>query len=89
MLTTKRRPSRSIGESQRFSRSTMNKPTVGPLMAVLVLIVLAAVYGYMYYQVNNQQKQMDALQTTIVKDTQTVSGVVNFINSTLANAQTK
>ncbi len=89
MLTTKRRPSRLIGESQRFSRTSMKKSSVGPLLAVLVLIVLAAIYGYMYYQVNRQQKKMDTLQTTIAKDSQTVSSVVSFINTSLANAQKK
>lgn len=87
MLTTKRRPSRQIGESQRFQRSTMKKTAVGPLLAVLVIVVLAAVYGYMTYQVNRQAKTMDTLTTTIVTDTQTVSGLVNFINASLAETQ--
>lgn len=87
MLTTKRRTSRSISESQRFSRSTMKNSSVGPLLTVLVLVVLAAIYGYMYYQINSQEKKMMELQTTIAKDSQTVSGVVNFINASLQNAQ--
>ena len=65
----------------------MKKSLVGPLLTVLVLIVLAAVYGYMYYQVNSQQKKMDKMQVTIAQDAQTVSGVVNFINSSLANTK--
>lgn len=87
MITTKRRPSRPFGESQRFPRETMKKNSVGPLLAVLVIVVLAAVYGYMAYKVNRQEKKMDTLQTTIVQDTQTVSGLVNFINTSLANAK--
>lgn len=86
MLTTKRRPSRLSGESQRFSRSTMKKSSVGPLLTVLVLVVLAAIYGYMYYQLDRQEKKMMELQTTIAKDSQTVSGVVNFINASLQEA---
>lgn len=86
MLTTKRRPSR-LGESQRFSRSTMKKSSVGPLLAVLVIVVLAALYGYMAYKVNRQDKKMETLQTTIVKDTQTVSQLVSFINSSVASTQ--
>ncbi|MGE5426237.1 MAG: hypothetical protein ACM3PZ_04125 [Bacillota bacterium] len=65
----------------------MKKNSVGPLLAVLVIVVLAAVYGYMAYKVNRQEKKMDTLQTTIVQDTQTVSGLVNFINTSLANAK--
>ncbi len=87
MLTTKRRPSRLGGESQRFSRSTMKKSSVGPLLTVLVLVVLAAIYGYMYYQLDRQEKKMSELQTTIAKDSQTVSGVVNFINASLQETQ--
>lgn len=87
MLTTKRRPSRLSGESQRFSRSTMKKSSVGPLLTVLVLVVLAAIYGYMYYQLDRQEKKMTELQTTIAKDSQTVSGVVNFINASLQETQ--
>jgi len=87
MLTTKRRPSRLGGESQRFSRSTMKKSSVGPLLTVLVLVVLAAIYGYMYYQLDRQEKKMTELQTTIAKDSQTVSGVVNFINASLQEAK--
>lgn len=87
MLTTKRRPSRSISESQRFSRSNMKKSSVGPVLTILVLVVLAGLYSYMYYQVSRQDKKMTELQTTIAKDSQTVSGVVNFINSSLQNAQ--
>jgi hypothetical protein len=87
MLTTKRRPSRLSGESQRFQRSTMKKSSVGPLLTVLVLVVLAAIYGYMYYQLDRQEKKMTELQTTIAKDSQTVSGVVNFINASLQETQ--
>ena len=87
MLTTKRRPSRSISESQRFPRSNMKKSFVGPLLTILVIVVLAGLYAYMYYQVNRQEKKMTELQTTIAKDSQTVAGVVNFNNASLQNAQ--
>jgi hypothetical protein len=89
MLTTKRRPSRLISGNQRFSRSNMQKSSVGPLVAGLVLVVLAAIYGYMYFQVNSQEKKMTELQTVIAKDSQTVSGVVNFINTSLSGTQNK
>lgn len=87
MLKTKRRPSRSISESQRFSRSNMKKTFIGPLVSVFVLILLAAAYFYMNYQVNRQIEQMDTLQTTIAQDSQTVSSLVNFINTSLQNTQ--
>lgn len=83
MLTTKRRSSRSVSESQRFSRSSMQKSSTGPIMAVLVLVILGALYGYMYYQNNSQEKKINELQNTIVQDSQTVSAVVNFINASL------
>lgn len=84
MLTTKRRTSRSISESQRFSRSSMQKTSNWSLMATLVLVVLGALYGYMYYQNDRQENKINNLQTVIIQDAQTVSAVVNFINSSIA-----
>jgi uncharacterized membrane protein YpjA len=84
MLTTKRRTSRSISESQRFSRSSMQKSSAWPLVATLILVVLGATYGYMYYKNNNQEKKMNDLQTVMIGDAQTISAVVNFINSSIA-----
>jgi uncharacterized membrane protein YpjA len=86
MLTTKRRTSRSISESQRFSRSSMQKSSPWSLVATLFLVVLVGLYGYMYYQNDRQENKMNDLQTLIVKDSQTVSAVVNFINSSVAQA---
>lgn len=87
MLTTKRRSSRLHGRTNRSSNSNMNKISIGPLLAVLVLVVLAAMFAYMSYKVNSQQNKLDTLQTTIAQDSQTVSGVVNFINASVANTQ--
>jgi len=61
----------------------MQKSSAGPIMAVLVLVILGALYGYMYYQNNSQEKKINELQNTIVQDSQTVSAVVNFINASL------
>lgn len=84
MLTTKRRKSRSISESQRFSRSSMQKSSTWPLVVTLILVVVAGLYGYMYYQNNIQENKMDDLQKVIIEDSQTISAVVNFINSSIA-----
>jgi len=84
MLTTKRRTSRSISESQRFSRSSMQKSSSWPFLATLVLVILVGLYGYMYYQNNRQEKKMNDLQAVVIKDAQTVSAIVNFINSSIA-----
>jgi len=66
----------------------MKKISIGPLLTVIVLVVLTATYVYMAYQVNSQQKKLNTLQTTIAQDSQTVSSVVNFINTSLAGTQT-
>lgn len=87
MTTTKRRPSRSISESQRFSRNSMKNNLTGPLVATLVLIVLAAFYSYMFYQNNLLEKKVTALQATVVDNSQTVSAVVTYINNSLNQAQ--
>lgn len=84
MLTTKRRTSRSISEGQRFSHSSMQKSSTWPLVVTLVLVVLAAFYGYMYYQNDRQENKMNDLQAVVVENSQTTSAVVNFINSSLA-----
>lgn len=87
MLTTKRRTSRSISERQRLSRSSMQKSSSWPLVATLVLVVLGALYGYMYYQNDRQVNKMNDLQLSVVENSQTVSAVINFINSSLAQAE--
>ncbi len=87
MLTTKRRPSRSVSESQRFSRSSMKKNSIGPLVAILIIIIVAALYGYMYYQNTRQEKKLVELQKTVVENSQTVSAVVTFINNSLSQAE--
>lgn len=87
MQTTKRRISRSSGMGRRSLRGNMKKNATGRILSILVLIVIAALYAYMAYQVNRQDKKMADLQKTVSTNSQTVSGVVNFINSSLANAQ--
>jgi len=87
MLTTKRRSPRLSGRSNRLSSSNMKKISIGPLLTIIVLVILVASYVYMAYQVNSQQKKLNTLQITIAQDTQTVSGVVNFINASLTDTQ--
>lgn len=87
MLTTKRRPSRSVSESKRLSRSSMKKNYPGPLVAILIIVIVAVLYGYMYYQNNRQEKKILELQKTVVENSQTVSAVVGFINNNMAQAQ--
>ena len=89
MLTTKRRPSRAVSESQRFSRSSMKKNFIGPLVATLIIVIIAALYGYMYYQNNRQEKKITELQKTVTENSQTVSAVVTFINNSLSQAEAK
>jgi len=62
----------------------MQKTSNWSLMATLVLVVLGALYGYMYYQNDRQENKINNLQTVIIQDAQTVSAVVNFINSSIA-----
>lgn len=83
MTTTKRRPSRSMSDSQRHSRNSMKNKSIGPVVAVLVFIVLAAFYAFMYYQNNKLEKKVTSLQATVVENSQTVSAVVGFINNSL------
>lgn len=86
MTTTKRRPSRSMSDSQRHSRNSMKNKSTGPVVTVLVFIVLAAFYAFMFYQNNRLEKKVLTLQATVVENSQTVSAVVGFINNSLNQA---
>ena len=83
----KRRSSRSISESQRFSRTPMKNKSFGPLVATLVLVFLLAVYAYLFNENYRQEKKILALQAKVFENSQSVSAVIGYINNSLSEAQ--
>ncbi|MCX6798327.1 MAG: hypothetical protein NTX66_03915 [Candidatus Falkowbacteria bacterium] len=61
--------------------------SLAPLLWSLFVVILLAGCIYFGWQVNKQQKRLDALQATVTDNTNKISGVVNFINTSLAAAQ--
>ena len=65
----------------------MRRTSSGQILIGVALVIIIALFGYFAYQLNKQDKKMTTLQNTIVEDSDKISGVVNFINSSIANAQ--
>jgi len=65
----------------------MKKTFVGPLITIIVLILLAAMFIYFYISLNRMDKKITAVQQGIMSDSAKLSAIVNFFNST-SNAQT-
>ena len=65
----------------------MKKTLIGPLLTVIALVLVGALFVYFYLQLNRLDQKMIAAQTTISTDSTKITAIVNFINSNL-NAQT-
>jgi uncharacterized membrane protein YvbJ len=59
----------------------------GPILIGAALLILIAIFGYFGYQLDRQEKKMDALQTAVLDDGAKIQEVVTFINNSLSNAQ--
>lgn len=59
----------------------------GPILIGAALVILIAIFGYFGYQLNAQEKKMNAIQTAVIEDGAKIQEVVNFINNSLSNAQ--
>lgn len=59
----------------------MKKNFVGPLITIIIVVLLAAMFVYFYVQINRMDKKIIANQTTTSKDTAQISQIVTFINS--------
>jgi len=65
----------------------MKKAFVGPLITIIVLVLLLAMFVYFYIQLNRQDKKIMTIQQTIAEDSSKINSIVNFFNTNL-NAQT-
>lgn len=65
----------------------MKKSFIGPLITIIVLILLGAMFIYFYIQLNRTESKMIEAQNTIAQDSGKITAIVNFFNAN-TNAQT-
>lgn len=65
----------------------MKKSLIGPLLAVVGLALIGAMFVYFYLSINKIEKKLMAVQTATVEDSSKITAIVNFFNANL-NAQT-
>ena len=65
----------------------MRRTSNGPILFGVALIILIALFGYFGYQLHQQDKKINSIKTSVVDDGNKIAGVVNYINSSIANAQ--
>lgn len=65
----------------------MRRTSSGPLLIGIGMLIILAIFGYFAFQLYRQDKKIETLKTTVIEDSAKVSSVVNFINSSISNAQ--
>lgn len=63
----------------------MRRSSSRPIWVIVSLVILIAIFGYFGYRLYRQDKQIESIRTAVVEDGNKINGVVNFINSSLAN----
>ncbi len=59
----------------------MKKKFTGPLITIIVLVLLGAMFVYFYISLNRMDNKLRTIQTSTVTDSNKISSIVNFINS--------
>jgi hypothetical protein len=65
----------------------MRRTSSAPIFIGVALLILIAIFSYFGYQLYKQDKKIESLKTAVVSDGNKISSVVNFINSSISNAQ--
>lgn len=65
----------------------MKKTLIGPILTVLVLVLVGAMFVYFYVSLGRLEKKFLAVQTVVVEDSNKITSIVNFFNANI-NAQT-
>lgn len=65
----------------------MKKSFVGPLITGIIMVLVAALFVFVFIMLNRMDKKIIAVQQGIVDNSAKISSIVNFINSA-TNAQT-
>jgi hypothetical protein len=64
-----------------------NRRSSGPVIFAVALVIVIAIFGYFAYQLHQEDKRIDKVKTAVIDTANKSNSVVNFINSSLANAQ--
>lgn len=67
----------------------MRRTSSTPILIGLALLILVAIFGYFGYQLYRQEKKIEAIKTAVISDGNKITSIVNFINTSIANAQAK
>ena len=62
----------------------MQKSFIGPLVTIIALVLVGAMFVYFYVSLNRMEEKVIAVQTAIAEDSSKITAIVNFFN---ANAQ--
>ncbi len=54
---------------------------IGPLLTIIALVIVAAMFIYFFIQLNRLDKKLIAQQTVIATDSGKISAIVNFFNA--------
>jgi flagellar basal body-associated protein FliL len=65
----------------------MKKSFITPLITIIILVLLGAMFVYFYVTLNRLEKKITTVQTAIADDSGKISAIVNFFNAN-TNAQT-
>lgn len=65
----------------------MKKSFVGPLITGIIMVLVAALFVFVFIMLNRMDKKIIAVQQSIVDNSAKTSSIVNFLNSA-SNAQT-
>ena len=59
----------------------MKKTLMGPILTLIVLILVGALFIYFYISLNRLESRVMETQTMIAENSGTIQGLINFINS--------
>ena len=59
----------------------MKKSLIGTVIGIVVGLLIIAMFVYVHISLNRMDKNIIALQQTVVEDSAKVSAIVNFFNS--------
>jgi len=65
----------------------MKKSLINPILTIVVLVLVGAMFVYFYVSLNHMDKRMQTIQTTASTNYKQTQSIVNFINKNIS-AQT-
>ncbi|MFA6995574.1 MAG: hypothetical protein WC249_04220 [Patescibacteria group bacterium] len=59
----------------------MKKTLIGPILAVVAIILVGAMFVYFYISLNRLDSKLMTIQTTTIADSGKITSIVNFFNA--------